>query len=157
MNDLTEYVFAKWARDANNVTPQVIIESFGVSRSTAYRYFAIWKKTPHAPREARETGRARVVQGGKCSLGFIADDLAAIVRAIRARADRAWKDRRKVYVLILPSGEVIATDGRMEVGDQLLARYPMRLVGTYRGLLPASDIRADLECALRELIVRRAA
>ena len=92
----------------------------------------------------------------KCSLGFVTDDLGPMVRAIRARADQAFRIKRKVYVLLLPSGEVIATDGRMEVADQLLARYPMRLVGTSRGLLPASDIRADPECALRELIVRRA-
>lgn len=96
-------------------------------------------------------------QGGRSSLGFIADDLAPMVRAIRVRADQAFRQKRKVFVLLLPSGEVVATDGRFEIGDQLLARYPERLVGAYRGLLPASDIRADLECALRELMVRRAA
>ena len=148
--------FLNWARDANEVTPHSIAESFACSRSTAYRYFSEWLKIGEAPVRMAPS-KPKVVRGGSCSLGFVTGDIGPMVRAIRARADQAFRMKRKVYVLLLPSGEVIATDGRMEVADQLLARYPMRLVGTYRGLLPASDIRADLECALRELIVRRAA
>ncbi|MDE2473298.1 MAG: hypothetical protein KGL35_32475 [Bradyrhizobium sp.] len=88
-------------------------------------------------------------------MGLIDGDHRLIARRIRARAWNAGA--LSVYVLLMPSGAVRCVTEGTQRGDQLLARYPERLVGAYRGLLPASDIRADLECALRELMVRRAA
>ncbi len=87
-------------------------------------------------------------------VGLIDGDHSLIARRIRARA---WDGGElRVYVILMPSGAVRCVTEGTQRGEQLLARYSERLVGIYRGLLDAADIIADLDCAMRELMVRAA-
>jgi hypothetical protein len=88
-------------------------------------------------------------------IGLIDGDHRQIARRIRERAWNAGELR--VYVVLMPSGAVRCVTEGTQRGEQLLARYPERLVGIYRGMLDAADIIADLDCAMRELMARRAA
>lgn len=87
-------------------------------------------------------------------MGLIDGDHRLIARRIR---ERAWNaGELSVYVVLMPSGAVRCVTEGTQRGEQLLAHYPERLIAIYRGLIDASDIIADLECAMRELM-RRAA